>query len=141
MMIKIDDLRAENQQVLDTSEVLEALIDRDELLSNPVFCDLLNKFAERVKIHLSHEDCALHSGLLTHQDKKIRDTASHFLSNTRELKKIFTGYTKQWCKPSPNQAQHEKFVKETRDIFRIIRERIRMENDELFPVLQQFENN
>lgn len=137
-MINIDELRKENQEVIHLSEVLSALIPHSQLRNNPIFCELLARFSDKVKVHLSHEDHTLYSGLLTHSDKKLRDTATLFLGNTRELKRLFTGYAKQWCHPSPDARDHENFVKETLDMFRIIRDRIRMEEEQLFPILANF---
>jgi hypothetical protein len=62
------------------------------------------------------------------------------LGNTRELKRLFTGYAKQWCHASPDAHEHETFVKETQDMFRIIKERIRMENEQLFPILAKLKD-
>jgi hemerythrin-like domain-containing protein len=136
-MVKIEELRAENQEIVELCEVLTALIDHSHLRNNPVFCELIARFSNKVKAHLSREDQAMYSEMLTHSEKKLRDTASLFMGNTRELKKLFAGYAKQWCHPSPDAHEHAAFVKETQDMFRIIKERIRMENEQLFPVLAQ----
>jgi hemerythrin-like domain-containing protein len=135
-MIAIDDLRKENQNILDLKSVLSELIGKEELLNNPVFCELLERFRSSVQSHLDHEDRTIYSELLNHDDKQINEVATHFLSNTHELKKLFSGFVKKWCGHSQN-ADHASFVKETSEIFNMIDKRIKTENDELFPIVMK----
>ena len=133
-MIAIDKLKQENQYILELKSVLSELIDNKELLTNPVFCDLLDRFGSSVQVHLDHEDRTVYSELLNHGDKKVNEVASQFLSNTHELKRVFKGYVKRWC-GNNNIADHEAFKSETKEIFRLIDRRIEIENNKLFPIV------
>ena len=136
MMAK-EELEAENQEIINLAAILAVLIDKVEFRSNPVFCDMLHRFMDKISQHLSHEARSVYSDLLSDSNKETNHAASQFNSNAHELEKILGGYTKRWCVPIPSTKKHEEFVAETQEIFRLLNERIDMENNHLFPYLSQ----
>ena len=135
-MVAIDELKKENQSILDLKSILSELIGNKDLRKNPVFCELLEQFRNSVQSHLDHEDRTVYSELLNHDDKKVNEVASHFLGNTQELKRLFSGFVKKWC-GSTTSSDHEAFMNETTEIFRLIEKRIDIENSELFPIISR----
>ncbi len=133
-MIPVDELRKENNEIKDLSEVISSLISNPSLHSNVVFCDLLKRFQKKLDEHLMHEARSIYPELLNHDDKKIKQTAKDFVSNTHELERILKKYAKRWCK-NIDAKSHADFENETREIFRLINERIQLEETHLFPVL------
>jgi hypothetical protein len=73
--------------------------------------------------------------MLGHGDTHINALTTRFLTNSRELQRIFVGYEKQWCKEGTNVAGNDAFIRETHGIFAMIRERIKAESDEFFPAV------
>ena len=134
-MVAREELERENQEIIDMASILSVLIEKTEFRNNMVFCDLLRRFMEKINQHLNHEARSVYSDLLTHKDAAINNAASLFISNAHELEKILHGYTKRWCVAIPPTGQHDKFVAETNEIFRLLNERITMESDMLFPHL------
>ena len=134
-MVAIRELEQENQEIVALAAILSPLIEKQEFRSNPVFCELLHRFMDKIGAHLSHEARSVYNELLSHKDKETNNAATRFISNAHELEKILGGYTRRWCVPIPSTEQHERFVEETREIFRLLNERISMENQHLFPVL------
>lgn len=134
-MVKIEELEKENQEMANLAAVLSALVDKPEFRHNPVFCELLQRFVDKVGAHLTHEARSVYTELLNHSDRKTNDIASQFISNTHELQKILASYTKRWCVAIPTKESHERFVDETNEVFRLLNDRINMEHTHLFPVL------
>lgn len=133
-MIPIDELRKENDEIKDLSDVLSNLVSDQSLRTNTVFCELLQRFRDKLDNHLKHEARSIYPELLNHDDKNIKQVAKDFVSNTHELERILSKYVKRWCH-SINTDNHEEFETETMGIFRLINERIQMEENHLFPIL------
>ena len=133
-MIPVEELRNENDEIKDLSDVLANLVSDQSLRTNGVFCELLQRFQSKLDNHLKHEARSIYPELLNHNDKSINQVAKQFLSNTHELERILSKYVKRWCHHI-NTDNHEEFEKETMDIFRLVNERIHMEETHLFTVL------
>lgn len=134
-MVAVQELERENQEIVHLASVLGVLVDKPEFRTNPIFCELLHRFMDKIEQHLSHEARSVYNELLSHKDKQTNQAATRFISNAHELEKILGGYTKRWCVPIPSIERHDTFVQETHEIFRLLNERIMMETKHLFPAL------
>ena len=133
-MIPVEELRNENDEIKDLSDVLSNLVSDQSLRTNTVFCELLQRFRSKLDAHLKHEARSIYPELLNHDDKKLKQIAKDFLSNTHELERILSKYVKRWCHHI-NTENHDEFEKETMEIFRLVNERIQMEETHLFTAL------
>ena len=133
-MIQVEELRNENDEIKDLSDILSCLISKQSLRTNAVFCELLQRFQTKLDSHLKHEARSIYPELLSHDDKNIKQVAKDFLANTHELERILSKYVKRWCNHI-NTENHEEFENETMEVFRLVNERIEMEEAHLFSVL------
>jgi len=133
-MTMVDELRGENDEIKDLSDVLSKLVATDTLRTNTVFCELLHRFQTKLDSHLKHEARSLYPELLSHQDDGIKKIARDFMSNTHELERILSKYVKRWCKHI-NSENHVEFENETNHIFQLVNRRISMEESHLFSML------
>ena len=133
-MIPVDELRSENDGIKDLSDVLVNLISDQKLRNNTVFCELMQRFRSKLENHLKHEARSIYPELLHNDDKNIKLVAKDFLSNTHELERIMNKYVKRWC-DNITTENHEEFENETGEIFRLVDERIKLEEKHLFSVL------
>ena len=133
-MIPVKELRHENNEIKELSDVLYGLVSSSSLHSNTIFCELLERFQNKLDEHLKHEARSVYPELLNHDDSNIKRIARSFLGNTHELERILSKYTKRWCHHI-NTENHEEFENETKEVFRLVNERIQMEENHLFPVL------
>ncbi len=133
-MIPVEELRSENDGIKDLSDVLANLISDQKLRTNTVFCELMQRFRSKLEIHLKHEARSIYPELLNHDDKNIKMVAKDFLSNTHELERIMNKYVKRWC-DNINTDNHKEFEDETKEVFRLVNERIKLEEAHLFTVL------
>ena len=133
-MIPVEELRKENSDIKDISEIISILVSHPSLHGNTVFCELLKRFQKKLDDHLMHEARSIYPELLNHDDANIKQVAKDFVSNTHELERILKKYTKRWCK-DVNREDHAKFENETKELFKLIDERIQLEETHLFPVL------
>lgn len=131
-----NELQIENKEISDNIEVLYCLISHNELRGNPVFCNLLKGFSDSVNNHLKHEGRTAYKDLLSQSDKNANEVANQFLNNTSQLNKIMNDYAKHWCKAPHDFNTNEAFIEETKNIFRLVTERITLEEKKLFPYIQ-----
>jgi hypothetical protein len=135
-MMSTDELRKENKEIMDLCGVLSVLVKYADMHENAVFCELLDRFRHRVDVHLANEDRSVFRELLGQQDQHAHNIAADFLSNGRELKKIFGSYKNQWCRAGqPPALDDQAFVADTKEMFRLVCERVDMEDKKLFPLL------
>ena len=128
-----DELLKENQEIVDTIEVLTHLISHNELRKNPVFCELLKKFSKTVNDHLTHEGREAYREMLPQNDSGAHEVAVQFINNSSQLDKIMKSYAKHWCNAPHDFSTNEAFIDDTKNIFHLVTNRIKLEQDKLFP--------
>jgi hypothetical protein len=134
-MYSLDELKQQNKEIADLCQVLSVLVEKPELRKNVVVCELVSRFTDKVWLHLVFEDKALYADLLAQRDADVAATAERFRASAHALKKRFADYQKQWCITDPDATDHEAFVRESRDILQRILDRVRVENEQIFPLL------
>jgi hypothetical protein len=97
-----------------------------------VVCDVVSRFKEKVWLHLVFEDKALYADLLAQRDTGAAAITERYRPSAHDLKKQFADYPEQWCITDPDAADHEAFDRESREIFRRILDRVRVENQERY---------
>ncbi len=132
-MVPLNEFRAENNEIRDLCTVLGLTIDQKELMGNTIVCELLNRFSTRVSDHLMHEDRLIYHDLLKKHTPEANKIADQFIGNTIELKRIFGFYKRDWCMKKNNTKQHEKYAAESKDIFKLVCDRINFEEEKIFP--------
>lgn len=135
-MIPIDEFRAENAEIRDLCTILNLAIDEYNLRNNIIVCELIDRFVESVNAHLRHEDRSIYRDLLSQHTQQANHIADHFLGNTQELKRIFKAYSRGWCRKSHTEPQHQKYVQESKEIFKMVCDRIDFEEHKIFPYFE-----
>lgn len=132
-MIPLDEFTAENREIKDLCTILDISIDQYSLRDNTIICELLERFVAKVKAHLSHEDRSIYRDLLKQHTKEADLLADHFLGNTQELKRIFNVYSRDWCRKPQSETKYAKYVDESREMFKLVCDRIKFEEEKIFP--------
>lgn len=135
-MIPIEEFRAENSELKDLCKILNISVDQYSLRNNSVMCELLERFVERVGNHLMHEDRSIYRDLLAQHTDNASQLADHFLGNTQELKRIFAEYKKGWCRKPHSEKDHAQYVDESKDMFKLVCDRIDFEENKIFPLFE-----
>lgn len=136
-MYTLDELKRQNREIGDLIDVLSVLIVNRQLRRNPFVCELVSSFNEKVWMHLVFEENTIYSELAKHHNPDISDIAQAFHESARRIRKDFSHYVKLWCKTSTSDDQHEAFIDQSTRIFDLIRERIRYESEEMFPLIER----
>lgn len=138
-MYTLDELKKQNQEISDLCEVLSILMEQTGLHDNPVVCELMNRFKEKVWMHLVFEDNTIYTALASHSDSEVSQIAQEFHNSAKSIKKRFTGFVRNWCHPANDDAQHAQLKHESREIFKQIVDRIQYENEQMFPLVEKYQ--
>ncbi len=139
-MYSLDELIAQNKDITDLCDILTVLIEHPELHGNPYLLDLLQRFREKVWMHLVFEDNTVYAELARHDDETIRTTARQFHDSAREIKHCFNHYIRHATQPAKKPQESQALIEECRDIFGKVRERIEYENEHMFPLVRKYQN-
>ncbi len=132
-MLRVEEFQEENSEIMDLQDVLSSLIENQNLHENPIVCELLNRYADRLKGHLAHEDRSVYAELLGNSDKDLNKVAQRFIDNTHELNRILGQYTRRWCGSRVDMSNHAAFLSQSKELFHLVDERIHLEEKRLFP--------
>ncbi len=136
-MMPFSELNKQNHELTELCQVLTVLIDDRGMCDSGVTCELFQRFADRFREHMDLEDRSLYSNLLVHKDKSVNSAALRSLNSSKELKRLFSSYMHRWCRKGAlhiDTHAHGEFVKDTKQMFGFILERIQDETEELYPL-------
>lgn len=136
-MIPLEEFRAENAEIRDLCTILNLAIDEYNLRDNMIVCELIDRFVDSVNSHLIHEDRSIYRDLLNQHTHEANHIADHFLGNTQELKRIFKSYSRGWCRKSHPENKHQKYVQESKEMFKLVCDRIDFEENKIFPYFEK----
>lgn len=139
-MIPIEKLKEQHDEILEVAEVFLALMHDEKARQTSVAREIFQRLADMVKSHFELEERTLYAELMNHPDKDIKNTTWRFLGGAPHLKKYFADYVKHCCLWGEGRADEEaceKFVRETDEVFSLLRERIEVENQVFYPLVEK----
>ena len=78
----------------------------------------------------------MYRDLLKQHSQDSDRIAQQFLGNTQELKRIIGEYRRGWCRKNHGEAEHAKYAEESREIFRLVCDRLNFEEQTIFPLFE-----
>lgn len=140
-MVTFEALNEQNHKISELSHVLSNLIHNRSLCDTEVTSDLFFDYVKSVQEHLDLEDHDLYSNLLLHADLNVKNTANRFLSGSQEIKRVFKAYLKRWCRRQDLLIDdHDRFINETEEMFRLVLDRIQDETERLYPLIREIDD-
>lgn len=137
-MITYDQLHAQSHEITELTNVLRYLLNDRSMCDTDTCCELFYRFGEKIQAHLETVDHT-YATLLGSRDEHARKVAQLFMGGSQEIKRIFQQYTKTWCERHKHRlhiADHDEFLKDTRQMFDIILNRIQDETEQLYPLIR-----
>ena len=136
-MIPIEEMKQQHEEICELLSVLSLLVPDETARKTRIVESLFSDLAKQVGNHLTLEEGTLYKELLVHDDPEIQRAARNFLSGSIELKRIFSGYIRNACLFGQKQKDCSAFVTETEDIFNLLRQRIRIEEERFYPLAEK----
>lgn len=95
----------------------------------------LARFAGKLTVHASMEGDALYSRLLAHDRFEVRAIAEGFVDELGGIYGAFSNFTRQWPDADSIARDPATFVRDTRDVFKLLARRMIRETSELYPLV------
>lgn len=134
-MYSLDELKKQNLEISQLCDVLTVLMEKATLQDNPFVAELMERFKEKVWMHLVFEDKTIYSALLNSDDEKIRQVANTFHESSKAIKHRFSVFVRHWCATSMTAEEYSTLCKESLEILGLIKDRIEYENTHMFPLV------
>lgn len=141
-MVSFQNMYNQIHKISELSGVLSYLIEERSLCDTNVTCNLFFAYVEQVKQHLTEEERTLYQPLLIHSESHVKNTANQFLSGSNEIKRVFKQYLKRWCRRNKHLMihNHDLFLKETKEMFKLVNQRLIDETKHLYPIARNVAN-
>jgi hypothetical protein len=144
-MITYEELHTQNHTITELSNVLVYLFKDRTMCDTESCCELFYRYMDKVREHIELVDKNLYSQLLAHDDHEIQKLARNFMAGSQEIKRIMAAYTKQWCPRKRGDtlaiADHDRFLKESGELFNLVLDRIQDETEKLYPLIRGLSGN
>lgn len=95
---------------------------------------LLAKLTGLLRIHFAQEDHSLYPSLLASPASAL--TARHFMDEMGDLAATFEAFAKRWTSSTAIAADFAGFRRESGAVFAALADRVRRENEELYPLAE-----
>lgn len=137
-MHSLDDFKRQHADVLWIVNFLRARIHSEinDLEARKIQYELA-ALTGKLSIHLAMEDKSLYPNLLKNRNLSIAKTAEQFMAEMGELIKNYKEYSRNWADVNSIRTQPEKFIVETDLIIEKLILRIKREEQELYPLVEE----
>ncbi len=101
----------------------------------------LSRLMGKLSMHLAAEDKVLYPELCHHGDASVSNLAKKFSTEMENTAPAVANYNGKWNTPSAIKAQPAQFIAETQQILKVLGDRIRRENQELYATADRLEGH
>lgn len=95
----------------------------------------LATLAGKLTLHLAAEDQHLYPDLARNGNENVKRVATKFAHDMAPLAQVFVAYVGRWPSPSAIKADPNAFIHETNKVMSALKDRIRKENQEFYPLV------
>ena len=138
-MARTSSLRRQHDVAIGHAAELRRLIsDVDEVPADatPIVI-ALGQLAGILRIHLAQEDNYLYPSIIASDNRKAASIARSFVHEMGQIGPIFFAFIEKWRSPRDIARDWTRFRAEADSILAALGDRIRRENDELYPLADQ----
>lgn len=131
--------RQDHRDIVELVAQLEGLLDAESLSVDASQAhELLGVLATRLVTHLAREDEVVYPQLITHKVETVRAMAQLLKKRVGGLDRTFRSYVDDWSSPSLVENSPKKFIAETKGLLRVLKMRIKREDEELYPLVDRY---
>lgn len=139
-MARTDRFREQHNDLLKIAGELQSLLNpvdlsKDGAKARACLASLMGKLV----LHLGAEDKVLYPELAAHKDASVAAMAKRFSVEMQETAKAVVAYNNKWGTPTAIKSNATEFIAETRNVLRILADRIKRENQELYAAADKTE--
>lgn len=130
-------LRKQHAEIVEAVRHIDAALDPKRLAGSAAeIRGRLSALMGKLSLHLAMEDNALYPSLEKHANAKVREIGVRFAREMAGVKPTVEAFAKKWSE-AEIAANAAAFCAETKQLFAVLGDRIKRENAELYPLLEQ----
>jgi hypothetical protein len=134
--MNIDNLTRQHQEIEASMDYVMNIINEKKVEEKAFDIAMeLNKLAGKLKIHLISENNFLYPDLLKSSNTPLKELAENFMNEMIPIGDKFMEYKDNYNTKSKILSDVDKFIKETKEIFKLLKTRLEREDKELYPKL------
>lgn len=131
-----ESLRKQHAEMVEAVRQIDAGLDPQRLAASAgEIRNRLSALLGKLTMHLAVEDNSLYPSLAKHANPKLREIGSKFASEMSAVKPSVEAFSKKWTE-SAITKDAAGFCAEAKKLFGVLGERIKRENTELYPLLE-----
>lgn len=139
-MARTDRFRDQHNELLTIAAELKALLVPADLAadgSKARAC--LGRLMGKLVLHLTTEDKVLYPELSAHKDAGVAAMAKRFAAEMKVTTQAVVAYNETWSTPSAIKSNPKGFIDETQNVLKVLADRIKRENQELYTAADKIE--
>ncbi|WP_052452100.1 hemerythrin domain-containing protein [Noviherbaspirillum autotrophicum] len=134
-MSRTEKFRQQHNEILALATELQAMLNEGALAKDGLPArSCLAKLMGKLSLHLSSEDKVLYPELEAHKDANVAGVARRFSAEMKKTTAEISAYNSRWPTPTSIKTNPQSFVKETKEVIKVLADRIKRENQELYAV-------
>ncbi len=137
MSKKTKPFRDQHEKLLEIIDEITGYLENGVVENSHRMSKLLADLSRNVKVHLALEDTSLYPVLQYTEDKEIKKTATAFMKEMGDIKKVFEQYIAKWPSGFKIEENPALFKEETLQIVDSLRNRIERENTGLYTMIDE----
>ena len=139
-MITYEELNLQNHKITELTNILKLLLGDRILCDADTTHELVLRYMDLVQTHIHDTETDVYTVLLAKGDQQARNAANSFMSGSKEIKRIYKSYLKQWCKKDTCALvikDFDRFQNDTGELFENVLDRIQAETEQLYPLVRK----
>lgn len=133
----ISRFKADHQVIAKGIADLRLLVQQGLVQNADRIVEHLHQLSAKIKLHLNAEDAVLYPALMRQSASAPAETARQFQSEMGDLAKVYGAFTQKWAYGKLIVDNQDAFKADANTVFQALHERVRRENQELYPLAEQ----
>ncbi|AJA47344.1 hypothetical protein CPAST_c12440 [Clostridium pasteurianum DSM 525 = ATCC 6013] len=136
-MFYINNLERQHLGIVDEMNKIENYIKEKDFNKNIKYITKsINLLSGKLKVHLQSEDKFLYPYLIKNGDTNMKNLAKKYINDMGNISERFQKYKDKFNTENKFKASIDKFVVETNDIFKLLKNRLNSEDEKLYPLIK-----
>ncbi|HBQ85964.1 MAG TPA: hypothetical protein DD811_05740 [Syntrophomonas sp.] len=132
----ITNLRRQHSEIMSMAKYILDNIEKRTIHQNiQEIVKTMNVMAGKLKVHLMNEDEYLYPQLLNHSDAALQAFGRKYAEEMKEVTGAYADYKSRYNTTTKIENNIDGFNQETKQVFKVLANRIDREEKELYPLL------
>jgi hemerythrin-like domain-containing protein len=134
--MNVDRFKADHHVILQSIQQLRTMVHSGVVANAAAIASRIVGMSAKIKIHLTAEDASLYPHLARSSDPETVKTGRALQGEMGHLAKAYGAFASKWNVAAAITSQPDVFKQEASEVFSLLMKRIKIENNELYPLAE-----